>query len=305
MNERQLQSFVMAADAGSFSKAAARSFMTTSALSQQIGGLEKDMGFTLFDRSTTGVTLTAAGLVFYDTAKKILASIQASRDLGSSMEKGVSPARLRIATEACEIARYMVPLCGRYRSRYPQVELSYVSMELERFPDALSDGKVDLYFAAESLPRSEGARFFPMYRDTYTCCMPPDHRLSQREHVEAQDLVGEHVYMLESEFSHGMPLEPLAAAAGAGCIDTRPYSIDLPATVAVEGGVIMRFSECAHSCVPPLVCVPYDGTGQWLGLCCTDPISTELDWFIDCARGFFRTSFVPGQWREWRDPAAG
>ena len=64
MNERQLKSFLLAADLKSFSKAAENSFISASALIGQINLLEKDIGFPLFDRTYHGISLTPSGQVF-------------------------------------------------------------------------------------------------------------------------------------------------------------------------------------------------------------------------------------------------
>lgn len=68
----QLETFLHVADAGSFNKAAAESFITPSAIEKQINLLEKDIGAELFERSHTGLTLTSAGKSLYVNAKKII-----------------------------------------------------------------------------------------------------------------------------------------------------------------------------------------------------------------------------------------
>ena len=58
----QLETFVVVADEGSFSKAAEKLFISTTAVIKQINTLEEDTNIQLFQRSFKGVSLTEAAL---------------------------------------------------------------------------------------------------------------------------------------------------------------------------------------------------------------------------------------------------
>lgn len=61
MNLRQLQQFVTLAETGNFRRAAEQLHMAQPPLSVSIRKLEEELGATLFERGTTGVTLTSVG----------------------------------------------------------------------------------------------------------------------------------------------------------------------------------------------------------------------------------------------------
>ena len=61
MYNHALDTFIRAAELGSFSKVAEENYISPSAVIQQINNLEKDLGVKLFFRNKKGVTLTPAG----------------------------------------------------------------------------------------------------------------------------------------------------------------------------------------------------------------------------------------------------
>ena len=72
MYNPQLETFLRAADAGSFNKAAEESFITPTAVIKQINSLEESLGVRLFDRSHRGLQVTPAGASMYKDAKYVI-----------------------------------------------------------------------------------------------------------------------------------------------------------------------------------------------------------------------------------------
>ena len=78
MYNHALDTFVRAAELGSFSKVAEESFISPSAVIQQMNHLEKDLNVRLFNRSKKGITLTQAGQYLLLESRAI---IQRSNDV--------------------------------------------------------------------------------------------------------------------------------------------------------------------------------------------------------------------------------
>jgi DNA-binding transcriptional LysR family regulator len=72
---RHLRYFVALADAGSFTRAAEKSFIAQPTLSQQIRRLEDIVGTPLLQRRREGLRLTPAGRVLLDTSRTVLAQV--------------------------------------------------------------------------------------------------------------------------------------------------------------------------------------------------------------------------------------
>ncbi len=72
MDIRYLKTLVTVVEVGSFSKAARFLHLTQSAVSQRIKFLEESYGYTLFDRSAASLSLTSAGEMVLEGARRII-----------------------------------------------------------------------------------------------------------------------------------------------------------------------------------------------------------------------------------------
>lgn len=100
MDLRQLRYFLTVAEERRFNSAARRLHVAAPSLSQQIGALERDLGVTLFDRTTRGAELTPAGRVLAERARVILAEADRAREDVRSAGPGREQVALRVCTMA-------------------------------------------------------------------------------------------------------------------------------------------------------------------------------------------------------------
>jgi len=73
---RELRFFVAAAEAGSFTEAAAQLYVSQAAVSRTIAGLEKAVGDTLLRRVPRGCELTSTGQLVLPPARRVLAEAE-------------------------------------------------------------------------------------------------------------------------------------------------------------------------------------------------------------------------------------
>src|SRR5919198_245380 len=89
MELRHLATFVAVAEEGSFTRAAGRLHVVQSAVSAAVRALERELGVTLFDRSTHRVELTDAGRALLPEARRTLAAAAAARDAVDQLRGGL------------------------------------------------------------------------------------------------------------------------------------------------------------------------------------------------------------------------
>lgn len=82
-----LDTFIITAACGSFTKAAEQLFITPAAVMHQINTLEEHLGITLFKRSNHGLQLTAAGESILKDSKKVIRDSQKIIDRAQAKEE--------------------------------------------------------------------------------------------------------------------------------------------------------------------------------------------------------------------------
>ena len=86
MEIRWLEAFVAVAEEMHFGRAAARLHMAQSPLSQVIRRLERELGVTLFERSTRSVSLTASGEALLPYAHQVIQLLGTAVEVTRSAE---------------------------------------------------------------------------------------------------------------------------------------------------------------------------------------------------------------------------
>lgn len=138
MELRQLAYFVAVCEELSFSRAATRSFISQSAISHQIARLERDLGVTLFERSTRSVVPTDATTRLLPLAKQMLS-------LESAIRAAVraSGPRIRLAANMSFATRSLSAIAGA-RAAHPGAEIEFVIKPFRQRIQAVADGDCDL-----------------------------------------------------------------------------------------------------------------------------------------------------------------
>lgn len=143
MDVRQLHYFVAIAEKGAISSASAHIHIAQPALSAQLAKLEDELGVSLFTRHRRGVTLTEAGEVLLEHARKLIEGLAAARNAVlsvASQPKGEVTFGLPVTTSTL----MTVPLVELIRTRYPEIKLNIVDGMSGDIFDWLVDGRLDV-----------------------------------------------------------------------------------------------------------------------------------------------------------------
>src|SRR2546427_3631319 len=123
-----LSAFLAVAEERSFTRAAKRLGVSTSALSHAMRGLEERFGIRLLARTTRSVAPTHAGEQLIARLRPALGDIRGALDLISGLRD--RPAgRVRLVVSPLAVTAVLAPRLGQFARDYPDVVLDITSSE--------------------------------------------------------------------------------------------------------------------------------------------------------------------------------
>jgi DNA-binding transcriptional LysR family regulator len=134
---KDLIPFVQAVKSGSFTAAANRLGVSTTAVSKSIARLERRLDTRLFNRTTRRLHLTAEGQLFFDHVDAGLARVQQAADLLRDAREG-PVGTIRVSTVTYFGRYFLMPLVPGFLAAYPKVDLE-ISID-DAIPDLVEEG---------------------------------------------------------------------------------------------------------------------------------------------------------------------
>ncbi|NUP05920.1 MAG: LysR family transcriptional regulator [Polyangiaceae bacterium] len=129
--------FVRVVDAGSFTRAAAKSPWPKSALSRRVARLEQSLGVRLLQRTTRSLSLTDAGAAYHARASVALAQLNEARDLAA--ETTLDPSGIvRISSPVDLGTGPFSEVLADFAQRYPKIHVDVDASA--RFVDLVAEG---------------------------------------------------------------------------------------------------------------------------------------------------------------------
>ncbi len=132
-----MKTFMRVAELGSLSAAARDLRLTQPAVSQQIAGLEQQLGAQLLFRSTRAVTLTDAGSGYYQRLKPILAAVDEAEDALHDQHHQLQ-GNLRIHAPTGFGQLHVTPLAIAFQQRHPNLAIELLLDD--RRADVIGEG---------------------------------------------------------------------------------------------------------------------------------------------------------------------
>lgn len=184
-----LHNVIAAAEHGSFRRAAAALDVKQSTLSRRIRRLEEDFGVQLFERSSGGVHVTAAGGDVVRTARRLLEQMDRMVSTARSAGYGeVGDITVGVCT-SLSASRLRAVLAG-YVQASPHIEINMVERSRARLLDGLRAGDIDIVIVVGKARDHAGPSML-LWSERIIAALPAGHRLTSNDTIYWTDLKGE------------------------------------------------------------------------------------------------------------------
>lgn len=201
MYNGQLDTFIAVVDCGSFTKAANRLFISSTAVMKQINALEAHLGLTLLTRTANGVSLTEEGKLIYKDAKFLI-------DYSAKSIAAAKAAHLSYDTTFCvgtsllNPAKPFMDIWYRVNSQFPDYKLHLVPFEDNHYGilseiERLGEKFDFLIGVCDSRAWLSRCSFQQLGRYKKMVAVSREHPLAGRKRLSIDDLHGETLMMVE------------------------------------------------------------------------------------------------------------
>ncbi|GGT60346.1 LysR family transcriptional regulator [Streptomyces purpureus] len=206
LNLERLRTLDALARHGSVSGAADGLHVTTSAVSQQLSKLEREVGQQLLAKNGRGVRLTDAGQLLADHAARILSQVEiAQSDIEA--QRGQVVGEVRLAAFPTAMRGLFPAAVPALRVSHPELRVRTRELEPEAGIQHVMRGDMDLAVVLDwhnkRLPVPGGLARAHLLHDTADIAMPVGHPLADREELDLEELADEDwVSWPEGEFCY-------------------------------------------------------------------------------------------------------
>ena len=180
---RSMEVFVTVADCGSFTQAAGQLTLSAVMVGKYISALEEQLGTRLVERNTRRQSLTDAGRVYYEEARRVLEQVHMA-DISIERLRDTPAGTLRVSASTTFGACVVAPLTATFLNAHPQV---HVELDLSNRRIDLVDEGFDLAIRIGGLHNDDVvAKPLCLYR--MVICASPDYLARHGEPHKPDDL---------------------------------------------------------------------------------------------------------------------
>ncbi len=200
-----LHAFIEVIDAGSFSKAAEKFYLSSTALMKQMNVLEAQIGVQLLIRTNHGIRATDAGISFYYDAKFLL-QYSEKAIVRARQAANTNPYMIRIGTSLLNPCNVLVDLWNTISETYPQFKMKMVPFDddAEPWPTVYRTLGKDFDVMVGAYERANGSDAFQALKlGEYRVCVAVsrEHPLARKERLSVTDFSGERLVMMQPGIS--------------------------------------------------------------------------------------------------------
>lgn len=197
-----LHEFAAVARTLNFTSAAQRCHITQSVLSRHMSALEKELGVSLFNRSSRGARLTAFGEVYAEGVEKMLAEHDAALARIRSMKNDYT-GTLRIGYLYGASHAFLPTVHTRFCETHPETDVRLASIEGGKITSVLEANEIDIGIVmTDAQPNESWYTSHLIYDDFYGVVVHTSHPLACRNSIELSELANETVYIFDPGSFH-------------------------------------------------------------------------------------------------------
>jgi DNA-binding transcriptional LysR family regulator len=214
MQIETLKIFCDLVESKSFSAAAEANFVTQSAVSQQVRGLEEKFRRRLLERvrGRREVRLTEGGEAFYEESRQVLAAYAQLEERLRALTGTVS-GTVRVATVYSIGLHELPPAVRRFMALYPEAKIDLEYSRTTRIVRDVLAGTVDLGIVAYP-EKKRGLTVVPLGGDRLVLICPPGHALAGHKKLRARDLAGHDFVFFERDIPTRRATDKILRAHG-------------------------------------------------------------------------------------------
>jgi DNA-binding transcriptional LysR family regulator len=183
---RELRYFVAVAEESHFGRAAVRLGMAQPPLSRAIQRLERHLGGDLFERTSRGVRLTAAGEVLLTEARAALDAVE-SAERRTRRATEAKPG-IVLASKAGAAPEILVKLLDLYDAEPDAVPVEVIVCGIGEQGPLLRTGQADVALLHQPFDGLSGLDYEELLTEGQVALLPSGHPLAARSHLMLADL---------------------------------------------------------------------------------------------------------------------
>jgi DNA-binding transcriptional LysR family regulator len=183
---RQIEAFSAVAELHSFSGAAERLGMTSSAVSQLIAELESTLSFRLFDRTTRRVLLSSAGRDFLPSAVSVLRHAQAAESAANDVRQRAAGI-VRVGAPLVLASTALPAAIKEYTADRPKLIIRVHDVAVDAIVDGVASGDLDIGVGPDRITGPEVASEVA-FDSRWVLWCSPSHPMAAHKTIEWKKL---------------------------------------------------------------------------------------------------------------------
>ncbi|WP_284775584.1 LysR family transcriptional regulator [Agrobacterium sp. lyk4-40-TYG-31] len=237
MNLRALMYFDELVRTSSMRAAAENLNVAPTAVSRQIENLEEYFGTPLVERSSRGVTLTAAGELLAERAGKTLRELSHVHQLIDDL-KGLERGRATIYANGATVASLLAPALSQFSQAYPKLRFEVHITSARQAIDALVSAQADIAITLFA-PKTSEVKILAKREIGYDVILPAGHPLADKPSISLKDLAAMPLALPEKIFAARQAFDSLFAQAGIALDPTfTASSLELLKDLVLDGAAV-------------------------------------------------------------------